>query len=256
MRPQPRREGGAATLQDFRQAVIGDLRLLARLHEQEPDRESLEGLRECHLQDRLGLCLSSEIGRDALALVNDALAALPRPIDQATLDALAAEYANIYLTYAYRASPSESVWLDEDGLERQTPMFQVREWYRRHDVAVVDAFKRPDDHLVFQLQFLAHLFETGDEPDALGDVALFMDEHLLRWVGQFGGRVASRCQERFFAGLGLLTAAYLEELRDLVAKLLQEPRPARDEIETRMKAKSKVRELPPAAFVPGSGPGW
>ena len=47
-------------------------------------------------------------------------------------DDLAADYAAIYLTYALRASPCESVWLDEDHLVMQGPTFAVREFYKRH----------------------------------------------------------------------------------------------------------------------------
>jgi TorA maturation chaperone TorD len=48
----------------------------------------------------------------------------------------------------------------------------------------------------------------------------------LRWIEEFAERVADRCSTRFYAGLALLTAAYLDELRDLLARLLDQPRPA------------------------------
>ena len=40
-------------------------------------------------------------------------------------DELAADFAAIYLTHGLSASPYESVWLDEEGLAMQGPMFQT-----------------------------------------------------------------------------------------------------------------------------------
>jgi TorA maturation chaperone TorD len=224
----------AVTLAQFRQAAAEDLRLLARLHDQEPERATLEALRKSPVQDQLGVILQSEMGREATDLMDQALRDLPEQIDQATLDDLAAEYANIYLTYVYRASPTESVWFDDGGLERQEPMFQIRRWYQERRLAPSDTLKRPDDHLVFQLQFIACLLERVDNEQALRDAAQFMDEHLLRWIGEFARRVAARCGAGYFVGAALLTIAHLEELRDLLAACLGEERPSKEEIDARM----------------------
>jgi len=58
---------------------------------------------------------------------------------------------------------------------------------------------------------------------------------VLRWLPLFSNRVAHRCATSFFAGIATLTAAYCEELRDLMAELLEEPRPTEEEVEQRMK---------------------
>ena len=78
-----------------------------------------------------------------------------------TLDILAAEYADIYLNNSLQAFPCESVWLDQEGLTMQEPMFQVREWYGRFGLQVEDWRKRTDDHLVNQLRFAAHMIGFG-----------------------------------------------------------------------------------------------
>ena len=49
-----------------------------------------------------------------------ALAALPSDPDTACMDGLAADFAAIYLTAAYGASPSESYWLSDDHLVCQS----------------------------------------------------------------------------------------------------------------------------------------
>jgi hypothetical protein len=87
------------------------------------------------------------------------------------LDASTVEHADVYLTHAYGASPCELVWLDDDGLERQEPMFQVRQWDRRDQLAIADESKRPDGHLLSQLRFVAQLFEIEDVERGLGEAA-------------------------------------------------------------------------------------
>jgi hypothetical protein len=70
-------------------------------------------------------------------------------------DDLAADLRRDLPHRAYGASPSESYWLDDDHLACQAPMFELRERYAGRGLGVPDWRKRPDDHLVFQLQFLA-----------------------------------------------------------------------------------------------------
>lgn len=246
--------GPSATFDHFRRLVAEDLLSFALLHHAEPSGELLESLRGDSGSLALGLELQSPAGREALNAMAAALAGLPATLDQTVLDQLAADYADIYLTHGYGASPHESVWLDEDHLMRQEPMFQVRAWYARHDLTAGDWRNRPDDHLALQLQFLAHLF-TPERGDTLTEAARFMDEHLLRWLPQFARRVAERCRTLFFAALALLTDAYCEELRELLARILAETRPTPEEIEQRMKPK-RGSIPPPSSFVPGQGPTW
>ena len=246
----------ASLMAEFRDAVAADLRLLALLHEVEPEASVLEDLRAQPFEACLGLKLASPIGCEGLGILDAALQGLPRPIDNDLIDDLGAEYANIYLTYAYRASPCESVWFDDDGLERQAAMFQVRDWYRRHGIATSDARKRPDDHLVFQLLFVARLIDGGSGEEGLLDACRFMDAHLLRWLGQFCGRAASRCRSSYFAGLLLVTGAYVDELRDLLGKALGAPRPKQRLAKENRRPQASPCDQDTVTYVPGTGPGW
>ena len=123
-------------------AIAADLELLAALHDREPTREWLEAARACPIQAQLGLVLESAAGRAALVAFDSAVAALPGELSQQDLDDLAAEYANIYLRFLYRAAPYKSVWIDEDGLQQQAPMFDVNAWYKRHNLVSQDWAKR------------------------------------------------------------------------------------------------------------------
>jgi len=117
-------------------AVREDLLLLALLHDRELDRETLLDLWRDGFEDFLGLRLQTPAALQALRLFRQGLSDIPTELDKGTLDILASEYADIYLNHTLNASPCESVWLDEDGLIMQEPMFQIRDWYRRFGLVV------------------------------------------------------------------------------------------------------------------------
>lgn len=243
-------------LTPFREAVSEDLMTLAVLHDRELDKPRILALWDIGYDNLLGLKLSRDPGKRAMALFCHGMTDIPGILDQEALDLLAAEYADIYLNNSLGASPNESVWLDDDGLMMQEPMFQIREWYLRHGLAVPDWRNRTDDHLVHQLQFLAHLLAPGMPEADLAHAARFMDEHLLRWIGDFADRVATRCSTRLYAGLARLTAAYVDELRDILAELCGEPRPSPEQVEARMKPKISLPVAGPGPFLPGAAPSW
>ena len=237
----------------LREALAGDAIGLALLHSEELDAERLRQLREAAFPGGLALRLEGETGREAVALCAQGLADIPDPPDGPTLDILAAEYADIYLNHTFQASPCESVWIDDDGLTMQEPMFQVRDWYRRHGFAVPDWRKRTDDHLVCQLHFVALALREGMD---WAEIGRFLDEHLLRWIGDFADRVGARAATRFYAGLAMLTAAWLEAFRGLVEEITGEPRPTREEIDRRMRPVREVPVAAPGPYVPGASPSW
>jgi putative dimethyl sulfoxide reductase chaperone len=249
-------EARTATLLRFRSAATQDLLLLALLQDSELQPDLLVALRQACFDDLLGLRLVSEEGQEALTLLRQGLADLPKELTDQVLDILAAEYADIYLNNSFGAFPCESVWIDEEGLTMQEPMFQVREWYRRFGLEVEDWRKRTDDHLVNQLRFLAHMLDSDAGNADLSDAACFLDEHLLRWSHGFAERVGGRCQTRFYSGLVTLAAAYLSELRELLAEATGEPVPSAEEIDERMRPKVGVAVDLPGPYVPGVAPSW
>jgi putative dimethyl sulfoxide reductase chaperone len=209
---------------NWRLLIAEDLGLLARFHDREADAAWLDHLRTAQACEWLNLKLDNEV--DALAafgFLDDALRETP-PV-QELLDELAAEYASIYLNCRYQASPTESYWLDEEGLERQAPMFAVRQWYQEYGIKTENWRVRPDDHLVLELAFLAHLIKLDDQISTLKQAAKFLDQHLLRWIKDFSSRIVLRCNSAFYAGANILTASYIDRLRDVLAEATDEPRP-------------------------------
>ncbi|MDT3736216.1 MAG: molecular chaperone TorD family protein [Denitratisoma sp.] len=237
---------------ELAEALAEDAEALAALHDRELTRGTIAALREVGFPANLGLLPANERGRQTWRMM---AAALPREADPATLDRLAADYAAIYLTGAYGASPCESVWLDDDHLACQGPMFALRQLYAAAGLAAENWRKRPDDHLVLQLLYLAHAVRRAAGPDDLRRLAAMMDEHLLRWLPDFAERVSVRCEQPFFAVLAGLTLLWCEQLRDLLAERLGEPRPTREEIEVRLRPSQRT-EAVPLAYMPGTAPSW
>ena len=109
-----------------RQALAEDVDLLTRLADRELDAELIGLLRARDPAAWFALDLSGAEFDAARGLIVDGLGELADPPTPAQLDDLAAEYAAIHLVNGYDASPAESVWRDEDHLERQDAMFQAR----------------------------------------------------------------------------------------------------------------------------------
>ncbi len=236
---------------EMAEALAEDAEALAALHDRELTAETLDALREVDFPQNLGLLPAGERSLEAWRLMAAAL----QETDAAQLDLLAADYAAIYLTGAYGASPCESVWTDDDHLVCQEAMFALRGIYAAAGLAAEDWRRRPDDHLVLQLLYLAHALRRAAGADELRRLAAMLDEHLLRWLPDFAARVAARAETPFFAVLGRLTFAWCEQLRDLLAEILGEPRPTREEIEARLRPQRRD-ESAPLAYMPGAAPSW
>ncbi|MCL2716100.1 MAG: molecular chaperone TorD family protein [Alphaproteobacteria bacterium] len=210
--PQTAPGGGLAS------AFASDLTLLARFHDRELDSATLETLASLPVAQWLSLRLQGPLFEEASRLIETALGGISDCANRAVLDELAAEYAAIYLTHAYRASPVESVWRDDELLERQAAMFAVRDWYRHFGVTVPDWRKRSDDHIAHELEFAGRLLEAGASAGQFGDAARFLRDHPLVWVPEFCTRVSQRCRLKLYAGFALLTLAYIHGLADFLGQ--------------------------------------
>lgn len=243
-----------------------DAATLALLHGRELTPELLTALQALDFPGNLGMVPCTGKCEQVFAAMRELVASLPKIPDKAFMDDLAADYAAIYLTGALEASPFESFWLSDEHLLCQEAMFELRALYATDGLRVPDWRMRPDDHLVFQLQFLARrLLRTTAQPagdttvdDQWRALAEFLDHHILRWLPDFTRVVAQRCDTSFYAALALLTDAWGQQLRDVIALHLGEPRPSNEEIEAvlRPNACAEVK-AEPIRFMPGiGGPSW
>lgn len=239
-----------------REAIAEDLLLLARVHDREPDAAMIAALRATSPDQWLSLQMAGVEYDAAMHLLAEGLAGLRDPVTSAELDALAAEFAALYLTYGYHITPTESPWRDEDGLERQQAMFAVRAWYRHHGLRIDDWRTRSDDHLVYELQFVAHVLRRSADAEDLREMARFLRAHPLAWVPHFAARTLKRCRQPLFAGFALLTSVYLARLADVLGTIFgldMTPAPLRPEAKAGGPAPT-CADAPPAIY--GGAPGW
>ncbi len=210
----------------LRAALAEDALLLARLHGRELDAQALLALRAAPFETLFTLLPEDEAAKQAAEVIDAGWEVLDEGDEKKLLDQLAADYAATYLTHRLRVPVTESVCLDEDNLERQQPMMEVREWYERFGVAARDWRKMADDHIALQLAFIAHLLratdtdaENGAPAASPADIAAFMDAHILKWIDAFAAAAASRCDTPFYAGLGMFTRCWLMALRTVLTRL-------------------------------------
>ena len=231
----------------LRQAAGSDLSALARLHGEELTESDIRALREAPFAEFFALLPRRKMAEEACAVIDRGWQVL-EAADVPLADALAADFAALYITHRHRASPDESVWLDEDGLQRQQPMMEVRKWYEKHGLRAPDWRKTADDNLALQLAFLAHLMAEGGEADTapLAEAAHFLDEHLLLWIDDFAAAAAGACDTPFYAGLAIFTAAWLRTFRETLA--------AATGIAPLTEAEIQARRPHPAAEAAGEGP--
>jgi putative dimethyl sulfoxide reductase chaperone len=163
---------------------------LSRVFLEPPDREFLERTASEELLDDWPLPANCDAAV-GLAMMKNGLAA-------AAADGwkdLAADYVDLFAGGRLLAPPFESVYRGEDRLMFEDATFEVREIYRGHGLEVPDKNTVPDDHIGFELLFLAWLCGRAD-----GGAADFLTEHLLLWAGRFAKAVIDHASTSFYRG--------------------------------------------------------
>lgn len=244
---------------ELRTALADDLDQLIRLHDRELDGELVAALQRADFPYGLALAADDVAAETAFANMADAVRALP------SLDLLAADYAAIYLNNSCGASPYESVWLSDEHLTCDRPMFELREIYAAAGWRASDWRSRFDDHLVLQLQYLRQALAPAAgraaagpavDPEKLAD---FIDQHIGYWLPDWAQRVSAHCDTAFYAALAELTYVWLRRFRDVLGEIHDLPVPSREQTSALIKRKLALdkAEIAPIRFMPGvQGPSW
>lgn len=210
-------ESGA--LAGLRSTVEHDLLMLAALHASPLSRESVTDLWHDCYDGLLGLKPQSQSLRKAVGLFCLGLTDIPTYLDRDTLDGLSSAYFRLYADGDGGAPTCESAWRDQILDEGSANLDGIHVWQRRSGFSVDTSLDRRADHLVSQLQLLAHLVSPAGAGAPTGDVKRYLDEHLLSWIHRFAQAVHGRHTIRLYRGLAAMTAAYLNELANLLATL-------------------------------------
>jgi TorA maturation chaperone TorD len=140
------------------------------------------------------------------------------------LSIVEADYTRLFIGVERTlAPPYESVYLSEEHILFEKETLAVRKWYGEYGLQVPQLHILPDDHIGYELFFLARLKNRvaslldGGETEAAvavrNDSRRFVDVHLRRWVGVFVSLVLEHSQTDFYAAIGLLTRSVVEQGR-------------------------------------------
>ncbi len=142
---------------------------------------------------------------------------------------LACEYARIFLAAgvftkaAVTAVPYESVFTSEAHIMMQESRDDVVARYRADGFLVDPALHEPEDHLAFELEYLAEmnaraaaLVEAADAAGLARNIERqieFIDAHLLNWLPQLLETAQEYAKLAFYIGILLVAQGSLEQGR-------------------------------------------
>ena len=158
-----------------------------------------------------------------LTLLQAWTAAHPSGLSEADFDRLRTDYNNLFVgPHKVLAPPWESVYFSSDRQMFQKETLDVRMWYARFGLEIVNLNREPDDHLGLELEFIAHLLKQSldalDRNDGAESERLhaalreFMIAHPLRWATKCCDAIVDKAQTDFYRGTALLISGALREL--------------------------------------------
>ena len=153
--------------------------------------------------------------------------------DTGTRQELAVDYARVFLGAGQydkiTAPPYESVYTSEDHLLMQDARDGALKHYRAEGLDLPEENTTPEDHVGFEMQFMATLIERTADALAAGDGARFdelvrrqrsfFEEHLANWLPAFAGDIDRFCKTEFYHGIADLVRGLLEEERAVLDDL-------------------------------------
>ena len=154
--------------------------------------------------------------------------------DTGTRQELAVDYARLFLGAGnyetITAPPYESVYTSPDRILMQEARDAAMKHYRAFGLALPEDNTTPEDHIGFELQFMATVIERCGEAAAAGDAAgfrelvaeqrAFFEQHMRDWFFNFASDIDKYRRTAFYGGVA-----------DLLRGLLEVEEPVLDELE-------------------------
>ena len=149
---------------------------------------------------------------------------------------LAAEYAHIFLAAGVSEGdagcPFESIYTSKEKLMMQDARDQVLKIYVEQGVNVDANLHLPEDHLSFELEFmaimserLAELINNNDTDKVDENIAVqraFIQEHLQNWLPSLEARVTDMAQFLFYPAIMHITQGFIDKDAAFLADLVEE----------------------------------
>jgi len=128
--------------------------------------------------------------------------------------------------------PYASVFLSEKALLYQEPRHKVYELFCAEGIKLKASIDLPEDHLSFELEFLAILsdraltaLEAGDRAEARRNLELsrdFINGHILTWIDLLSERANKLLTSRFYRGVSKATRGYLDLDLETIGDILED----------------------------------
>lgn len=222
-------------------------RLIAALIDREVRPEHAETIRQLYagmvdLPETADSTFGENDEEAAQAEMTDALRRMAEAVtvfDQDAEDQLACDFARVFLAAGNRPDndktsvPFESVYTSEEGLLMQDARDEVREIFRSEGVMPTRTSEDgeiPEDYLTFELQYLALLCERTSDAVRSGDVEgarlalekqrVFLDEHVLNWVGDLADAVRDFAKLDFYNALMDFTVSFVADDAETIDQML------------------------------------
>ncbi|MFA5536364.1 MAG: molecular chaperone TorD family protein [Bacillota bacterium] len=148
-----------------------------------------------------------------------------------TLDKLKNEYTQLMIgPNKLPAPPWESIYVTKERTLFQETTLIVRRVYLNYNFLPANYPHEADDHLAFELDFMALLakltLEKFNEQNTkaikrlLADQKAFLEEHLLLWVGDFARDIQASKTHLFYPQMANLTEQFLHEDKGILNELI------------------------------------
>jgi TorA maturation chaperone TorD len=188
--------------------------LLAGIFSSHPTQESVQALRQ--MADSLGIGGFEDFSLNELDREYMDLFIVPNPRYVAPYESVFRDEWPLPPVLRHGSNPGE-MGTKIKGLLMGESTLQVRQAYLRAGVLPEEGLP---DHIANELRFVAYLWmkeseATGDEATACAELRdEFRREHLLKWIGLLGERVAERGQLGYYRGALQVAEAMLQSDAD------------------------------------------
>jgi TorA maturation chaperone TorD len=227
---------GTTSTTDWTTALAGEIlifHLLGKAFYLEPEREWIQTLIDDQVFAEVPFGAEQEETRSGLEILQRWSQEYKDGITEQHFADIKFDYARLLVGLdVILAAPWESVYFNEGHLVFQEQTHQVREWYRRFDLATEKIGKEPDDHIGLEMMFIAQLAnlalqaleknDSGAFDSTLQAQRDFLTQHLLRWGPAWCKLVKGHAHTDYYRGLAHLTHGALLG----IAEVLQVQMPA------------------------------
>lgn len=214
------------TLDETAAELIGEqllFELLGRVLYANPNRDWIELLVREAVLDETPFAADQADVRQGLALLAKWTDSLGASLSDAALTELRADFTQLFIGNLLIPAPLwESVYFSEARQTFQQQTKDVRAYFERLGLQINSSSREPEDHIAFELTFIARCAELAFAAlqrqdnetftEMLSLQRAFLKNHLLRWGCKWAELVQSHARTDFYRGLAYLVSGGLKAL--------------------------------------------